>query len=540
MKNRGYIIKSIILATALMISNHAYAGPFDDNETVEVKAAFSSSDSSSTDTLESGGKTVAVAAVEDDVSIKKGSDINSLQMYLTDPSAHILLVKQPTPAIGSKEKDIAEIIVDSNEKYQAIDGFGFALTGGSAYLLNKMSVSDRREVLRNFYDSQYGIGASMIRISIGASDLSKKCFTYDEKLMGTDKELKKFNIKAGDKEVIPMLKEILTINPNIKILATPWSAPTWMKTKRLYGGGNLKTEYYQVYADYFVKYLQAMKDNGINVNTISCQNEPECDTNKPSMAMDAVSQANFIGKYLGPTLEKNGFGDIEILCWDHNCDKKEYALTVMGDTDAGKYVTGSAWHLYAGNISTLSEVYAEHPEKKLYLTEQWTGRTGDFGGDFKWHLNNVVLGTMNNYGNAAFEWNLASDQNCDPHTLGGCPDCKGAVTINKHTKKVDSYNQAYYIIGQVSKFVRPGSVRISAKSSDDGLKTSAFETTDGKMVVVVLNNSSDEKKFNITCGKDIITSKLNAGAAATYTWQYAVRSLGQRGFGLGAWGWGNC
>ena len=517
MKNRGNIVKLMFLATALMLSSHAYAGPFDEGETVDAKAVSSALSVSSISAVESGA---AVAAVEDKapVVVKKGSDINNLQMYLTDPSTNTLLVKQATPKVGANSEDIPEITVDGSEKYQTIDGFGFALTGGSAYLLNKMSAEDRKEVLKKFYDPQYGIGASLVRISIGASDLSKKCFTYDEKLIGTDKELKKFNIKAGDKELIPMLKEVLAINPDIKILATPWSAPTWMKTKRLYGGGNLKTEYYQVYADYFVKYLQTMKDNGINVNIISCQNEPECDTNKPSMAMDAASQANFIGKYLGPTLEKNGFDDVQILCWDHNCDKKDYALTVMGDADAGKYVTGSAWHLYAGDISTLSEVYAEQPEKKLYLTEQWTGRTGDFAGDFKWHLSNVVLGTMNNYGNAAFEWNLASDQNCDPHTLGGCPDCKGAITINKNTKKVSSYNQAYYIIGQISKFVRPGSVRISAKSNDNSLETSAFERIDGKLVVVVLNSSGDTKKFKITSGKNTISSCLNPGAAATYIW----------------------
>ncbi len=517
MKNCGNIVKLMFLAAALMLSSHAYAGPFDEDEAVDAKAISSALSGSSISAVESGA---TVAAVEDKAPavVKKGSDINNLQMYLTDPSTNTLLVKQATPKIGANNEDIPEISVNSSEKYQTIDGFGFALTGGSAYLLNKMSAEDRKEVFRKFYDPQYGIGASLVRISIGASDLSKKCFTYDEKLVGTDKELKKFNIKAGDKELIPMLKEVLSVNPDIKILATPWSAPTWMKTKRLYGGGNLKTEYYQVYANYFVKYLQTMKDNGINVNIISCQNEPECDTNKPSMAMDAASQANFIGKYLGPTLEKNGFDDVQILCWDHNCDKKDYALTVMADADAGKYVTGSAWHLYAGDISTLSEVYAEQPEKKLYLTEQWTGRTGDFAGDFKWHLSNVVLGTMNNYGNAAFEWNLASDENCDPHTLGGCPDCKGAITINKSTKKVGSYNQAYYIIGQVSKFVRPGSVRISAKSSDNRLETSAFERTDGKLVVVVLNSSGDVKKFKIKCGKHTISSELNAGAAATYIW----------------------
>lgn len=513
------MIKLIFVIGLILNSQICSANPFV-NDTIEnVRAVSVVSSEESGGAIKEGVKLMPVELKGGKkAASKSGSDLSKFEMYLTDPSQNILLCKQVMANVSEKAENAAEIVVDTSEKFQTIDGFGFALTGGSAYLLNKMSVNDRKEVLRKFYDPKYGIGASMVRISIGASDLSRKCFTYDEKLIGTDKELKKFNIKAGDKEVIPILKEILAINPNIKILATPWTAPKWMKTKRFYGGGSLKTEYYQVYANYFLKYLQAMRDEGIKISVISCQNEPECDTNKPSMTMDSSSQANFIGKYLGPTLESKGFGDVEILCWDHNCDKKDYALKVMGDSKANKYVTGSAWHLYAGSINILSEVYSEYPDKKLYLTEQWTGRDGSFSGDFKWHLSNVVLGTLNNYGNAAFEWNLASDENCDPHTVGGCPDCKGAVTINKKTKKVDSYNQAYYIIGQVSKFIRPGSVRVLAKSSDNGLVVSSFENPDGKMVVVVLNNSDKRKYFNIVCGKNRINSSLNSGAAATYCW----------------------
>ena len=496
-------------------TNLAWAGPFDDESVEKVKSVSSESSAS----IEVAVKSEETEKKKDS-SNAKGSDINSLQMYLTDPSAKIFFAKQETPKIGKNDEKCAEITIDNNERFQTIDGFGFALTGGSAYLLNKMSASDRAEVLKRFYDPKAGIGASMVRISIGASDLSKKCFTYDEKLLGLfkDTELKKFNIYAGDKEVIPMLKEILAINPDIKILATPWTAPKWMKSNKLYGGGTLKPKFYQAYADYFVKYLQTMKDNGINISAISTQNEPECGTNKPSMKMDASSQANFIGKYLGPTLEKNGFGDIEIFCWDHNCDKKDFALSVLGDSNANKYVSGSAWHLYAGDIKILSEVYDEQPEKKLWLTEQWTGRDGEFAGDFKWHMKNVILGTVNNHGQAAFEWNLAADQNCDPHTVGGCPDCKGAITINKKSNKVDSYNVSYYIIGQAAKFVRPGSVKISSKSSDDSLINAAFETKEGKIVLIVLNDGNKEVDFKVKFEDNTITSKLNAGAAATYVW----------------------
>lgn len=514
---RCFFYISIICFVTLLAANSVWAGPFDDNETVEkIKSAASENSLKS----EISVKAENTEKNNNSASDAKGSDINSLQMYLTDPSAKIYFKKQETPKIGKNDDKCAEITIDNNERFQTIDGFGFALTGGSAYLLNKMSASDRAEVLKRFYDPNAGIGASMVRISIGASDLSQKCFTYDEKFLGLlkDTELKKFNIYAGDKEVIPMLKEILAINPDIKILATPWTAPKWMKSNKLYGGGTLKPKFYQAYADYFVKYLQTMKDNGINISAVSTQNEPECGTNKPSMKMDASSQANFIGKYLGPTLEKNGFGDVEIFCWDHNCDKKDFALSVLGDSNANKYVSGSAWHLYAGDIKILSEVYDEQPEKKLWLTEQWTGRDGEFAGDFKWHLKNVILGTVNNHGQAAFEWNLAADQNCDPHTVGGCPDCKGAITINKKTNKVDSYNVSYYIIGQAAKFVRPGSVKISSKSSDDSLINAAFETKEGKIVLIVLNDGNKEVDFKVKFEDNTITSKLNAGAAATYVW----------------------
>ncbi len=501
-----------ILIICLVISNSVlFAGPFDGKSVKKV--------SNSTDSEKTLSATKTEVAIDEN-SPDSASPTKLLRMYLTDPSANIFLAKQKTPIIGTNTENIAEITIDNNQKYQTIDGFGFALTGGSAYLLNKMSTPERTKVLKRFYSPSSGIGASMVRISIGASDLSRKCFTYDEKFLGLGKDtnMNKFNIYAGDKEVIPMLKEILAINPKIKILATPWTAPKWMKSNKLYGGGKLKEKYYQAYADYFLKYLQTMKDNGINIAAISTQNEPECGTNKPSMKMDAKSQATFIGKYLGPTLKNNGFGDVEIFCWDHNCDKKDFALEVLGDSEASKYVSGSAWHLYAGDINILSEVYKEQPEKKLWLTEQWTGRDGEFAGDFKWHMKNVILGTLNNHGQAAFEWNLAADQNCDPHTLGGCPDCKGAITINKKTNKVDSYNVSYYIIGQASKFVRPGSVKIASKSSNNDLVSAAFETKEGNTVIIVLNNGNKEIDFKINFTDNTIISKLNAGAAATYIW----------------------
>src|SRR5699024_9850250 len=248
------------------------------------------------------------------------------------------------------------------------------------------------------------IGVSYLRISIGASDLSKRVFSYDDvSSEQTDTTLQYFDLDADKYNLIPLLKEILKINPDIEILGSPWSAPVWMKTNKSSKGGKLDPEYYDEYAQYFVKYIQAMDANGITIDAITPQNEPLNPDNNPSMVMTADEQTDFIKNDLGPAFEKAGI-KTKIIIYDHNCNRHDYPITGLKDDDARKYIAGSAFHLYAGDISALSQVHKAYPQKGVYFTEQWTGGPGDFAGDLQWHVKNLIIGATRNWSKNVLEW----------------------------------------------------------------------------------------------------------------------------------------
>ncbi|MEI9956216.1 MAG: glycoside hydrolase family 30 beta sandwich domain-containing protein [Ferruginibacter sp.] len=310
------------------------------------------------------------------------------------------------------------------------------------------------------------------------------------------------------------MKEILKINPAIKILGSPWSAPVWMKDNNDTRGGSLKPEYYAAYANYFVRYIQEMKEQGIVIDAITVQNEPLHPGNNPSMLMLAPDQANFVKNNLGPAFAKAKI-KTKIIIYDHNADKPEYPISILNDAEAKKYIDGSAFHLYGGKIEALSTVHAAHPDKNLYFTEQWVGAPGNFKRDIREHIENLIVGATRNWCKTVIEWNLASDEFYKPHTdRGGCDQCLGAVTIFKDSF---SRNPAYYIIAHAAKFVRPGSVRIYSNVID-GLANVAFKTPQGKFVLIVLNTSSFAKEFKVKTKENIFTASLAAGATATYTW----------------------
>ncbi|HEY2727794.1 MAG TPA: glycoside hydrolase family 30 beta sandwich domain-containing protein, partial [Parafilimonas sp.] len=309
------------------------------------------------------------------------------------------------------------------------------------------------------------------------------------------------------------LKQIVAINPSIKILATPWSAPTWMKDNNNSVGGSLLPQYYNVYAKYFVKYIQAMRNEGLTVDAVTPQNEPLNAGNNPSMVMDANAESLFIENSLGPVFKTNNI-TTKIICYDHNCDRPDYPDSVLANDATNNYVDGSAFHLYAGDISALSTVHNMYPVKNVYFTEQWTGSNESFSGDLMWHLKNVIIGSMNNWSRTAIEWNLASDENYQPHTQGGCTECKGALTINGNNIM---RNVSYYIIAQIAKFVPAGSVRISS-SAVSGLYNVAFKTPQGKKVLIVLNDGSSAASFNIKYKNEFCPAAIAAGSAITYVW----------------------
>ena len=263
----------------------------------------------------------------------------------------------------------------------------------------------------------------------------------------------------------------------------------------------------------FVKYIQAMQAKGIIIDAVTIQNEPQHGGNNPSMVMSAVQQADFVKNSLGPAFQSAAI-TTKIIIWDHNCDNANYPITVLNDPAAKQFIDGSAFHLYAGDISALSAVRAAHPDKNLYFTEQWTGANGSFDGDLKWHIKNVIIGSMRNWSKVALEWNLANDPLYGPHTPGGCTECKGALTISGSSV---NRNVGYYIVAHASKFVPAGSVRISSNELPS-LPNVAFKTTSGKKVLIVENESSANLGFNIKYkGKWVYTS-LAAGAVGTYIW----------------------
>lgn len=440
---------------------------------------------------------------------------SDVALWLTNPAQAVYFKKQSTVLNFSGSSNYnPTILVDTTQTYQSIDGFGFALTGGSAYLINHLTTSDRDALLKELFtaDSTF-INISYLRISIGASDLDTSVFSYDDLSENqTDPELKNFSLNPDNNNLIPVLKSIVALNPNIKIMGSPWSAPAWMKTNQSSKGGSLKPEYFGVYANYLVKYIQAMKSQGITIDAITPQNEPLNPNNNPSMAMSATEQSDFIKNHLGPAFKAANI-TTKIIVYDHNCDVPTYPLTILNDPEAKKYIDGSAFHLYAGDINALTQVHNAHPDRNVYFTEQWVGGPGNFPEDLKWHVKNLIIGATRNWSKNVLEWNLASDPNYYPHTDGGCTTCQGALTIGTSVTR----NVSYYIIAHASKFVKTGSVRI-ASIMVSNLPNVAFKTPEGKKVLIVLNEGASSQTFNIQFNNMIVTSDLPGGAVGTYVW----------------------
>ncbi len=446
---------------------------------------------------------------------KKGA----VSVWLTTADRSSLLALQPKPLrFGKPQAGLPAIDVSSSQKFQRMDGFGFALTGGSAQLLMHMDAPQRESLLRELFGTGSGdIGVSYIRISIGSSDMNDHAFTYDDLPPGqTDVALKHFSLGPDATTVVPVLKEILAIDPSIEILGSPWSAPAWMKTNDNLKAGSLKPEYYNVYAQYFVRFIHAMQAQGIHINAVTPQNEPLNPYNTPSMVMPARQEAQFISQSLGPAFH-DAHIKTKIFVYDHNCDRPDYPLSILADAAARKYVDGSAFHLYAGKITALTSVHDAYPQKNVYFTEQMVV---DPPGDPALHIAapvaRLIIGAPRNWSRNVLLWNLAADPSFGPHTSnGGCPICEGAITIDGNDV---SRNVAYYTVAHASKFVRPGSFRIA--SSNAGVPPNvAFLTPSGRKALIVANTGSSAQKFQIRYRGKSAVATLPAGAVATYIWK---------------------
>ncbi|MEP6947978.1 MAG: glycoside hydrolase family 30 beta sandwich domain-containing protein [Ginsengibacter sp.] len=447
----------------------------------------------------------------------KAQTKTGIDVWITNPDKSALFAQQQVALLFGASGNYQLITVDDKQTYQSIDGFGFALTGGSAMHIIKMSAESRAKLLQELFATDGdNIGVSYLRLSIGSSDLNEHIFSYDDLPQGeTDVAMEKFDLGRDRLDVIPVLKEILAINPAIKILGSPWSPPAWMKTNNDTRGGRLKPEYYAAYAKYFVKYIQQMKAVGITIDAITVQNEPLHPGNNPSILITAPEEKDFVKNNLGPAFEAAGI-HTKILIYDHNADRPDYPVTILDDPKAAKYIDGSAFHLYGGKIEALTDVHNAHPEKNIYFTEQMVVQFHDTAKmNIASPVSRIIIGATRNWCRNVLEWNLAAGPDFKPYTdRGGCSMCQGAVTIDSNSV---TKNIAYYSIAHVSKFIRPGSVRI-ASNYIDSLPNVAFTTPAGKKVLIVVNDSKNPQSFTIRYNGKDAAATLEGKAVGTFVW----------------------
>lgn len=440
-----------------------------------------------------------------------------VQEWLTTADRSRLLSLAPNPLrFAAAPSEGPAIEVNDMAQYQRMAGFGLAVTGGSAQLLMKMGSAERMALLKELFGTEGdAIKISYIRVSIGSSDMNDHAYTYDDLPSGQeDMNLDKFSLAPDRRDVIPVLKEILSIDPQVKILGSPWSAPAWMKSNDKLKGGHLRPECYESYANYLVKYLEAMKAEGISLDTITVENEPLNPKNTPSMVVFAPEEDAFIRKYLGPAFEKASIAT-KVLLYDHNPDVPSYPSSILADAEASRYVDGTAFHLYGGEPSALTSLHDEYPSKNLYMTEQDVSEGSEGPLEIAEAVRRVPIGAVRNWSENVLLWNLAADPHLGPHTDdGGCTTCIGAITLDgNHVTR----NLAYYTLAHFSKFAGPGSVRIASTEAEQ-LATAAFLGPDHRIVLVVSNTANFEKTFGVRYHGQTFTATLPEESVATYVW----------------------
>jgi len=420
------------------------------------------------------------------------------------------------------------ITVSPSTTYQTMTGFGASFTDSSAWLVYNSPL--RNQIMTKLFDPNQGIGLDFLRQPIGASDFSQSLFSYDDMPAGqTDPTLADFSIAHDQAYIIPILQQALSINPSTTIMATPWSPPGWMKTSGSMIGGTLNTADYQVFANYLVKFIQAYDAAGVPISLITAQNEPEYSpSNYPGSTFTSTQEANFIANNLGPAIKAAGL-KTGILAYDHNWNDPSFPETVLGDSSAAQYVTGVAWHCYSGDPSAQSTVEALYPSYGAYETEcsgsQSSPVSDTFADTLDWELENLVVDGIRNYSKSVVTWNMALNPSGGPSM--NCTTCTALVTVD-NSADTATYNAEYYSLGQVSKFVKPGAVRIGSNTFGSGnIEDVAFQNPNGSDALVVLNsNTSSANTFGVDENGQYFNYTLPAGAVATFTWTPGSTSTG--------------
>jgi glucosylceramidase len=420
------------------------------------------------------------------------------------------------------------ITVDPSTTYQTMTGFGASFTDSSAWLVANSPL--RSQIMTKLFDPANGIGLDFLRQPIGASDFSLSLFSYDDMPAGqSDPTLANFSVAHDQAYILPVLKQALSINPSITIMATPWSPPGWMKTSDSMIGGTLNSGDYQVLADYLTKFIQAYDAAGVPIALITPQNEPEYSpSNYPGSTLTASQEASLIGDNLGPDLQKAGLST-KIIAYDHNWNDTTFPETVLGDPTAGPYTAGVAWHCYAGDPSAQTTVHDAYPNKDTYFTEcsgsQSSNPANTFSDSLDWQTENLIIGATRNWAKTVTTWNMALDPSGGPSM--NCTTCTAAVTVD-NSAGTATYNAEYYVLGQASKFVKPGAVRIGSNTFGSGnLEDVAFKNPDGSDALIALNaDTANARTFNVEENGQYFTYTLPAGAVATFTWTPGSTSTG--------------
>ena len=431
----------------------------------------------------------------------------SANVWLTTGDRANLLTQRAAVNFGSGGSGPV-ITVNPNTTYQSMVGFGASFTDAAAW--NVFNSPQRNNIMNALFSPSGGIGMSWLRQPLGATDFSRSFYTYDDG--AADPSLSRFSIAHDQAYILPLVQQARSLNPQLSVMVTPWSAPAWMKTNNNLVGGSLANDRIPVYADYLVRSVQAYQSAGVPIAYLSVQNEPNFSPpGYPGMLMPASQQVSIINN-LGPKLRSAGI-TTKILGYDHNWDDTTYPQTV--NNQASSNVVGSAWHCYGGNPGGQSTVRNAQPGKEIFFTECSGTESGNtFADSLRWQGRNLAVGTTRNWARTVTTWNMALDGNHGP-VIGSCDNCMGVVTTNGSGV---TYNAEYYVLGHLSKFVKPGAVRIDSTGfGEGGIENVAFKNPDGSIALVAVNTGGTQN-FQVSYGGQSFGYNLAGGAMATFTW----------------------
>ena len=475
---------------------------------------------------------IGLIAIRPLASVATSPPSQGLTVEVTESSADLKEFLQPKPQLTFGDSAAAGPAITINDAitYQQMDGFGASITDSSGWLIyNKLSASQRGDLMEKLFDPAKGIGLSFVRQPMGASDFALKMYSYDDVPAGkTDPDLEQFSIEHDRAYLLPLLQQAIALNPKLKIMATPWSPPGWMKTSDSMIKGELPKSSYPALANYFVKFVQAYAAEGVPIYAVTMQNEPMFSPKDyPGTVIRADEQITFIRDYLGPAFREQGLST-KIMAFDHNWDLIKYPITVLGDRKASDFVAGTAIHCYGGKVSAQTRLHEQFPDKDIWETECSGG---------EWQKSallqqqvGLVISTTRNWARSVVLWNLALDENHGPH-LGGCGNCRAVVTIDTSTSpSTTSFTVDYAALGHASKFVLPGAWRIDSNSLEsERVQDVAFRNPDGSIVLLALNSGPTPKSFNVLWSGKQFAYTLQPGSAVTFRWRPLARMEAKSG-----------